>query len=81
MNKRRTWKCDFEGCKEIAEWYRIVKGTPVKLCTHHETHMRKQHMGKPIDYSQLDGDNMLYLEEKDEQESERIRNNSTTNRS
>ena len=53
MSKRKTWECDFENCTEIAEWYRRLKGKPVKLCTHHYAQMGKQRMGKPVDFSQL----------------------------
>jgi ssDNA-binding Zn-finger/Zn-ribbon topoisomerase 1 len=65
MSKRKTWKCDFENCNEIAEWYRKIRGIPIKLCTRHEAHMRKQRMGKPLDFSQLTADDIWFLEKKE----------------
>jgi predicted RNA-binding Zn-ribbon protein involved in translation (DUF1610 family) len=65
MSKRKTWKCDFEDCIEVAEWYRRVKGTPVKLCTRHYAHMGKQRMGKPVEFSQLSAHDIWILEEKE----------------
>jgi hypothetical protein len=65
LDKRKTWKCDFKNCSEIAEYYRLVKGNPVKVCLHHEVHMRKQRIGKHIEYFQLNPDDIQYLIEKD----------------
>lgn len=65
MAKRKMWKCDFEDCEEIAQWYRLCKGKLMKLCTKHETQLSKQHFGKRVDYSELDKDDIDYLQEKE----------------
>ena len=65
MTKRKMWKCDFEDCEEIAQWYRKYKGKLVKLCTKHETHLSKQHYGRRVDFSELTKDDIDYLEEKE----------------
>ena len=65
MSKRKTWKCDFNNCDEIAEHYREVKGIIVKTCLHHEVQMRKERMGKHLEFSQLSMDDKLFLEEKE----------------
>lgn len=65
MNRPKTWKCDFKNCHEIARYYRDVKGTLVKVCLHHEVQMRKQRMGKPLDFSELSYEEISDLEEKD----------------
>ena len=48
MDKQKDWKCDFDNCKNTAKWYRIVKHTPVKVCTKHEAQMCRENMGKCI---------------------------------
>ena len=65
MSKRRTWKCDIENCNDIAEWYRKIKGIPVKLCTHHEALVGRQHMGRRFDLSELSVDDIELFEDKD----------------
>lgn len=65
MSKRKAWKCDFNNCNEIAEHYREVKGIIVKICLHHEVQMRKERMGKHLEFSQLSMDDILFLEEKE----------------
>jgi hypothetical protein len=65
MDKQKDWKCDFDNCKNTAKWYRIVKHTPVKVCTKHEAQMCRENMGKCIRLSQLSRDEMHILEEKD----------------
>jgi len=66
--RRKIWKCDFEDCNEFAQWYRVQKGQLVKLCTKHEAYLAKKHWGKHIDPSELDEDDIHYLEEKDYKE-------------
>lgn len=67
MSKRKTkiLKCDFKECNEIAQWYREWKGE-LKLCTKHEVYFARQHCGRSLDPSELDEDDLRYLEEKDE---------------
>jgi len=65
LSKRKTWKCDFNNCNEIAEHYREVKRIIVKICLHHEVYMRKERMGKHLEFSQLSMDDILSLEEKE----------------
>jgi len=65
MSKRKTWKCNFRHCPNVAEYYRDVKGTLVKLCLHHDVQMRKERMGKPVDFTELSYEDILDLEEKD----------------
>jgi hypothetical protein len=62
---RKMWKCDFKDCEEIAQWYRICKGELVKVCTKHETQLAKQHYGKRVDFSELDEDDIQYLQRKE----------------
>jgi hypothetical protein len=62
--KLETWTCDFEGCKEIAQWYRRSKGQIFKLCTKHEAILAKQHWGRRVDYSVLCEDDMRRLRTK-----------------
>jgi len=64
--KSSVWKCDFKGCEEIAQWYRWWKGDLFKLCSKHEAYFARQHWGKHLDISELDEDDIRYLEEKDE---------------
>jgi len=66
MSKRKTWKCDFEECEEIAEWYRKMKGAPIKLCVKHEAYFARKHWGRPLDLSELNDGELRYLEEKEE---------------
>ncbi len=66
MSKRKSWKCDFIGCSEIAQWYRMLKGIPVKLCTHHYARLSREQLGKPVEYSQFDKESILLLEKKDD---------------
>lgn len=61
----KIWKCDFEDCEEIAQWYRKRKGQLVKLCTKHEAYLSKEHWGKRVDFSELDENNISYLERKE----------------
>jgi hypothetical protein len=65
MANRKMWKCDFKDCEEIAQWYRVCKGKLVKLCTKHETQLAKQHYGRRVDFSELDEDDIHYLQEKE----------------
>ncbi len=65
MDRPKTWKCDSKGCSENAEYYREVKGYKLKLCLRHEVMMRRQRKGKPLDYSELNADDIRHLEEKD----------------
>jgi len=65
MSKRPTWKCDFKGCDEVAEWYRVQEGEIAKLCTHHNAEAGRRHWGKPIEYSDLTGEDIDYLKDKD----------------
>lgn len=62
---RKMWKCDFKDCEEIAQWYRYYKGELWKFCTKHETQFAKQHWGKRVDFSELDKDDIQYLQEKE----------------
>lgn len=64
--KRKLLKCDFEGCNDLAQWYREFKGNLVKLCTKHEAHFSRKRWGRHVDLSELDEDDLRYLEEKDE---------------
>jgi phage FluMu protein Com len=66
MSKRPTWKCDWKGCNEIAEWYRAQGEDLVKLCTHHYAELGKSRWGKPVDFSDLTREDINYLAEKDE---------------
>ena len=66
--KKRTWKCDVKGCSEIAEWYRIKDGVPLKLCIHHFAEFGRKRFGKPVDLSELSGDDLDWLVEKDQEE-------------
>lgn len=68
MRKRKIWKCDFKGCEEIAQWYREWKGELLKLCTKHEAYLARTHWGRHIEPSELDKNDVRYLEEKDEGE-------------
>jgi len=68
MMKRKLRKCDHKGCEEIAEWYREYKGELLKLCTKHEAYFARGHWGKSLDPSELDEDDLRYLEEKDEKD-------------
>ena len=63
--KRKLWKCDFKGCEEIAQWYRKRKGELLKLCTKHEVYLASQHYGRSLDLSELDEDDIRYLERKE----------------
>jgi DNA-directed RNA polymerase subunit RPC12/RpoP len=65
LSKRRTWKCDMEGCTEIAEWYRKIKGITFKFCTRHEAIVGRQQRGKPLSYSELSVEDIEELEDKD----------------
>lgn len=51
--KLETWTCDFEGCDEIAQWYRRSKGQILKLCTKHEALLSRKHWGRSVDYTEL----------------------------
>jgi hypothetical protein len=61
----KIWKCDFEDCEEVAQWYRRGKGRLVKLCTKHEVYLSKQHWGKRVDFSELNEEDIRYLEGKE----------------
>jgi len=65
MSKRRIWKCDVQGCSEIGEWYREVKGIAFKFCTRHEAIVGRQLRGKRLDFSELSADDIEELEDKD----------------
>ena len=65
MAKRKMWKCDFEDCEEIAQWYRRYKGKLVKLCTKNETQLSKQHYGRRVDFSALNKNDIDYLQKKE----------------
>ncbi len=72
--KKKIWTCDFEGCDEIAQWYRKQKGELLRLCTKHEAYLARKHWGKRLDTSELGEDDMRYLEEKEfKKESEKKR--------
>lgn len=62
----RTWTCDYEGCDEFAQWYRKLKKDLLKLCTKHEAEFARKHWGKDIHASELDDDDIRYLERKEE---------------
>ena len=62
---RKLWKCDFGGCDEIAQWYRVKKNDLVKLCTKHEAYLARQRWGKSIPESKLDERDIRYLQNKD----------------
>jgi hypothetical protein len=62
--KLEKWTCDFEGCNELAQWYRKSKGQIVKLCTKHEALLARQHWGKRVDYSELSEEDMRRLKKK-----------------
>lgn len=64
--ERKLWTCDYKGCDEITQWYRIWKGELLKLCTKHEAYLAREHYGKHLDLSELNEDDMCYLEEKEE---------------
>ena len=63
---RKLWTCDFAKCDEIAQWYRIWKGELLKLCTKHEAYLGRERYGKHLNLSELDEDDIHYLEEKEE---------------
>jgi len=63
---RKLWTCDFAKCDEIAQWYRIWKGELLKLCTKHEAYLGRERFGKHLNLSDLDEDDIHYLEEKEE---------------
>ncbi len=65
MSRRKTWLCDFEDCTNTAEYYRRVSGKVVKLCLHHDVHMRKQRLGVPVDYKNLTSRETQFLENKE----------------
>jgi hypothetical protein len=59
------WTCDFfPQCKDVARCYRLYNGELLKLCAKHEMSLAHQHMGKRIDYSELDSEDLQYLREK-----------------
>jgi len=60
-----VWTCDFKGCDEIAQWYRKKKGKLFKLCTTHEAHLNRMHWGRRVDLSELNEDDIRYLERKE----------------
>ena len=60
-----VWTCDYEGCGEIAQWHRRWKGELFKLCTKHEAYFARKHWGRRVDESQLDEDDIRYLERKE----------------
>jgi hypothetical protein len=62
--KLEKWTCDFNGCDELAQWYRRSKGQIVKLCTKHEALLARQHWGKRVDYSELSEEDMRRLKTK-----------------
>lgn len=63
--RKKLWSCDYEGCEEIAQWYREYKGELLKLCTKHEAYFARGHWSKSLDLSELNEDDLRYLEEKD----------------
>jgi hypothetical protein len=63
-------KCDYEGCSEYVRRYRKWKGKVVKLCIKHNEQMSREHLGKQIDASELDEDDIRFLEEKTRKEDE-----------
>ena len=65
MRKRKIWTCDFKECEEIAQWYRKRKRELLKLCTKHEAYLARQHYGGSLDLSELNEDDIRYLEGKE----------------
>lgn len=63
--RRKMWTCDFEGCTEIAQWYRKSKGQIIKVCKKHEARLAKEHWGRRVDYTELDMEDMCRLETKE----------------
>ena len=62
---RKIWTCDFQGCNEIAQWYRKRKGRLIKVCTKHEARLAREHWGRRVDFSELNDDDIRYLEWKE----------------
>ena len=62
----KIWTCDFKGCDEIAQWYRKKKGELVKLCSKHYASLDRMRWGRRVEESELDEDDIRYLEEKEQ---------------
>ena len=67
------WTCDYKGCDEFAQWCRKLKGKLLTLCTKHEAYFARKHWGKHLDVSQLDNNDIRYLERKERKKEYRKR--------
>ena len=63
--KQKKYFCDFEGCNEIAQWYRAFKGKLFTFCTKHEAMFSRKHWGRHLRESDLTKDDLEYLVWKD----------------
>ena len=59
--------CDYKNCDEFAQWYRRFKGKLLTLCTKHEVEFARKPWGRSIDASELNDDDIRYLERKEEE--------------
>lgn len=66
--RKKSLKCDFEGCQEMVQWFRKYKGELLKLCTKHEAYMARAHQGRSLESEDLNPSDWQYLEEKDLEE-------------
>lgn len=65
MRNRKVWTCDFKGCNDFAQWCRKRNGNLLTLCTKHEADLARRHWGRRIDASELNEDDIRYLEGKE----------------
>jgi hypothetical protein len=66
VEEMRMCTCDYEDCDEFAQWYRRLKGKLLTLCTKHEVEFARKHWGRSIDASELNSNDIRYLEGKEE---------------
>ena len=65
--------CDYKGCDDFAQWYREVDGQILTFCSKHEAECHRRRIGKKIDESKLDEQDILELEEKEREREHRLK--------